>query len=30
LTQLLERAGLDLVATTALAAGPHVLEAVAA
>ena len=29
-TQLLGRAGLDLVSTTALAAGPHVLEAVAA
>ena len=27
-TQLLGRAGLDLVSTTALAAGPHVLEAV--
>jgi O-methyltransferase domain/Dimerisation domain len=29
-TQLLDRAGLDLVSTTALAAGPHVLEAVPA
>ena len=29
-TQLLGRAGLRLVSTTALAAGPHVLEAVAA
>ena len=29
-TQLLGRAGLDLVSTTALAAGPHVLEAVPA
>jgi hypothetical protein len=29
-TQLLGRAGLELVSTTALAAGPHVLEAVAA